>query len=105
LINEAESYKNEIIPNARGNAAEKINKAMAYKEKRIAEAKGDVANFVQVLEKYKLGKDVTRTRMYLETMEEILPGVEKYILDEKGNTLNFLPLQNSSVLKQDDTKK
>lgn len=103
LINESESYKNEVIPKARGNAAEAVNKAVAYKEKRIAEAKGDVANFAQILEKYQLGKDVTRTRMYLETLEEILPGVDKYILDEKGNTLNFLPLENS-VLNKNEPK-
>jgi modulator of FtsH protease HflK len=105
LINEAESYKNEVIPKARGNAAEAINKAMAYKERRIAEAKGDVSNFVQILEKYQLGKEVTRTRMYLETLEEVLPGIEKYILDEKGNTVSFLPLQGSSVLNQNEVKK
>ncbi|MCX7843088.1 MAG: FtsH protease activity modulator HflK [Clostridia bacterium] len=101
LINEAESYKNEVIPKARGSAAEMVNKAIAYKERRIAEAKGDVANFIQILEKYQLGKDVTRTRMYLETLEEILPGVEKYILDEKGNTLKFLPLDGSALNKDD----
>lgn len=102
FINEAESYKNEVLPKARGNAAETVNKAMAYKERRIAEAKGDVANFIQILEKYQLGKDVTRTRMYLETLEEILPGVEKYILDEKGNTMKFLPLNGNPVIKNDE---
>lgn len=105
LINESESYKNEVIPKARGNAAEAVNKAMAYKERRVAEAKGDVANFVQILEKYQAGKEVTRTRMYLETLEEVLPGVEKYILDENGNTLNFLPLQGTSSINQIEEKK
>ena len=98
FINEAESYRNEIIPNARGNAAEMLNKAEAYKEKRTAEAKGDVANFVQILEKYQQGKEVTRIRMYLETLEEVLPGVEKYIVNEDGNTVKFLPLQENIVL-------
>lgn len=96
FINEAESYQNEIIPKARGNAAERVNQAMAYKEKRVAEAKGDVANFVQILEKYELGKDVTRTRMYLETLEEILPGIEKYIVDGDGNTIKWLPLEQNN---------
>ena len=99
FINESESYQNEIIPRARGNAAERVNKAKAYKEKRIAEAKGDVANFVQILEQYQYGKNVTRTRMYLETLEEILPGVEKYIVDGDGNTLKFLPLEQNSMIK------
>jgi modulator of FtsH protease HflK len=91
-INEAEMYKNEIIPKARGNAQEMLNKAEAYKQKRIAEARGDVAKFAGILEEYQVGKEVTRTRMYLETMEEILPGIEKYIVDENGNTVQFLPL-------------
>lgn len=108
-VNEAESYANEIIPKARGNAAEKINQAKAYKERRIAEAKGDVANFAQILEKYQLGKDVTRTRMYLETMEEILPGIEKYIVDGDGNTIQWLPLEQNAAAgnntKTDDTAK
>ena len=98
-INEAESYRNEIIPKARGKAAAIKNEAIAYKEKRIAEAKGDVANFIQILERYELGKEVTRVRMYLETMEEILPGIEKYIVDSKGNLVKFLPLGQSQELK------
>ena len=97
-INEAESYKNEIIPKARGKAAEMLNKAQAYKEKRIAEAKGDVANFVQILEKYHMGKEVTRKRMYLETLEEVLPGIDKYIMDSDGNLLKFLPLKQAQPL-------
>lgn len=99
-INEAESYRNEVIPKARGNAAQIINAAIAYKEKRIAEAQGDVANFVQILERYEQGKDVTRVRMYLETMEEILPGIRKYIVDSQDGLIKFLPLQpdaNSSA--------
>lgn len=99
-INEAESYKNEIIPKARGNAAAIKNEALAYKEKRIAEAKGDVANFVQILDRYELGKDVTRIRMYLETMEEILPNVKKYVVDSEGNLIKFLPLEQGNILKE-----
>lgn len=99
LINEAESYRNEIIPKARGNAAEIINKAEAYKEKRIAEAKGDVANFIQILERYNMGKEVTRKRMYLETLEEILPGIDKYIVDSKGNVIKWLPLEDDKSNK------
>jgi len=92
-INEAESYRNEVIPRARGNAAKIINDALAYKEKRIAEAQGDVANFLQILEQYQQNKDVTRIRMYLEAMEEILPDVKKYIVDSQDGLIKFLPLQ------------
>ena len=102
-INEANSYKNEVIPKARGNAAEMINQAQGYKTQRIEEAKGDVANFVQILEKYREGKKVTKTRMYLEVLEEILPNMDKYILSEDGNTLNILNLndQLKSLGKED----
>ena len=98
-INQAQSYENEVIPKARGNAAELINKAEAFKARRVEEANGDVARFVQILEKYQTGKEVTRTRMYLETLEDILPGVDKYIVDGKGNTLQFLPL-TPNVIEQ-----
>lgn len=97
-INEAETYKNEVLPQARGNAAEMVNQAEAYKEKRISEAKGDVANFLQVLEKYVLGQDVTRTRMFIETMEDILPGMKKYILSSDEGTIKFLPLDGNDVM-------
>jgi len=90
-INQAQSYANEVIPQARGNAAEAINKALAYKETRVAEAKGDVSKFVQILERYKEAPKVTRTRMYLETMSEIFPDMEKYIVSDDG-TMTFLPL-------------
>lgn len=98
-INQAQSYENEVIPKARGNAAELLNKAEAFKTKRVEEAHGDVARFIQILEKYQSGKDVTRTRLYLETMEEILPGIKKYIVDGKGNTLQFLPLTDGGVVR------
>jgi len=91
-INEARKSRNEIVPAAEGKAAEMLNQANAYKEKRISEARGDVENFKQVLNNYMLGKEVTRTRMYLETMQKILPGAKIYIMDSDGNTLKFLPI-------------
>lgn len=92
-INQAETYANEIIPRARGNAAEAINQAEAFKERRIAEAAGDVALFNSILAEYRQGKVVTRTRLYLEMMEEILPGINVYIFDENGGTVKWLPIQ------------
>ena len=74
------------------NAAEAINKAEAFKEQRIAQARGDVALFNEILAEYRLGPEVTRTRLYLEVLEEILPGMEVYILDEQGNTIKWLPI-------------
>ena len=96
FINQAETYANEVIPQARGNAAQALNRAQGFKEQRIAEATGDVAMFNEVFVQYQLGKEVTRTRLYLEVLEEILPGMELFIVDESGSTLKWLPLQGGS---------
>lgn len=95
-INQAETYANEVIPKARGNAAEALNKAEAFKEQRIAQAFGDVAMFNEIYAQYKLGKQVTRTRLYLEVLEEILPSIKVYIVDEQGSTVKWLPMQGGS---------
>ncbi len=93
-INEAERYEKDILPKARGQAQEIINQAEAYKQERIKRAEGDVARFLEVLKKYELGKDVTRTRLYIETMEGILPGMEKIILTQGASgVLQFLDLE------------
>ncbi|QUH22153.1 FtsH protease activity modulator HflK [Alkaliphilus sp. B6464] len=98
-INEALGYENDVLPTARGDAQKMIKSAEGYKEDRIERAKGDVANFEAILEKYNLGKSVTRTRMYLETLEEILPDMDLYIVDDKsGETVKFLPLTDNVVL-------
>jgi membrane protease subunit HflK len=92
-INSAIGYKNDIIPRARGQAQEKIFNAEGYKAKRIAEAKGDADKFIQMYNKYRTAKSVTKKRIYLETMQEVLPGIKKYILPGKGSgTLNLLNL-------------
>jgi len=80
LINQADEYKLDILPRARGQAQEIANQAEAYKQTRIKGAEGDVARFLEVLARYELGEEVTRTRLYIEAMEEILPGMEKTIL-------------------------
>lgn len=92
FINEANGYRNDIIPSARGQASQILNKAEAYKEKRIKESQGDVAKFIKLSEKYSLGKEVTKTRMYLETMEKTMPGMDKIIVDPKlkGSLLNLI---------------
>ena len=91
-INEATQQANQIVPAAEAKQSEILNQANAYKEKRIAEAKGDVENFNQVLAKYALGPEVTRVRMYLETMQEILPKAKIYIMKDGGDMLKFLPI-------------
>ncbi|MDD4362731.1 MAG: FtsH protease activity modulator HflK [Atribacterota bacterium] len=95
FINEAEGYRNDIIPNARGEAATIIKEAEGYKIERIRKAEGDVAKFNQILLEYQNGKDVTKYRLYIETMETILPYMEKFIMENENNDLiKFLPLKN-----------
>ncbi len=99
IINEAEAYRNERIPQARGLAAQVENEAQAYKETRIRNAEGEANRFTALLKEYAQAKDVTKQRLYLETMEEILsrPGMEKIILpkDAAGRALPLLPLLQS----------
>ncbi|GAA0538886.1 FtsH protease activity modulator HflK [Chitinophaga japonensis] len=91
LINKAESEYNSVIPRARGEARETIQLAEAYALKRINGATGDAARFEALYEEYIKAPDVTKKRIYLETMERLLPKIgNKTIVDEKGN--NVLPL-------------
>ena len=97
LINQAEGYRNDVIPKARGEAEAMIRGAEGFKESRIKRAEGDVVKFNTVLKEYRKAKDITRERLYLETMEKVLPGVEKVIVPDKdsGNMLNLLNLTTS----------
>jgi len=79
--NEAQTYANRRIPEARGQVAQITQAAEAYREQTVAEAKGQTARFVKVYDEYKKAPDVTRQRLYLETMERVLGGTEKYIID------------------------
>ncbi|MBW2040231.1 MAG: FtsH protease activity modulator HflK [Deltaproteobacteria bacterium] len=95
VIYEARGYQEDIIPKAKGKAAQMIKGAEAYRAERVARAKGDATRFLSVLKEYKKAKDVTKKRLYLETMEEILPNVKKFVIDSQvgGNVLQFLPLE------------
>ncbi len=101
IINEAEAYHNEVIPKARGMAAEVENQAQAYKETRIRNAEGEVQRFLALLKEYEQAKEVTQQRMYFETMEKILsqPGMDKILLPEgsAGQILPLLPLMQKSA--------
>jgi membrane protease subunit HflK len=89
-VQEALGYENEVLPQARGKAREMVSQASAYKEAKVSEARGEAARFLAVLTEYRKAPEVTRQRLYLETMEEILPDVEK-ILIEPGTTAGVLP--------------
>lgn len=88
-INEANAYKNEIIPKARGEAAALINEAEAYATNRVESAKAAVTAYEQLYEEYLNGKEVTRSRMYFETLQEVLNGVDIYIMEEDNSMKMF----------------
>jgi membrane protease subunit HflK len=92
-ISQAMQRQNEIVPQARGQAERKIQEAEAYKARVIAEAVGQAARFTSVLKEYQKAKEVTRRRLYIETMEEVLGGANKTIIDSKRNgVVPYLPL-------------
>jgi membrane protease subunit HflK len=96
LINEASRYALDIVPRARGQAQEIGNQAEGYKQTRIKGAEGDVARFVEVLSRYEVGEVVTRTRLYIEAMEEILPNMDKIIVSgQEDGLLKLLNLDSA----------
>ena len=99
-INQAQGYKNDLIPKARGEAVKMTKEAEGYKIERIKKAEGDVAKFNSILTEYKKGESITQARLYLEAMEEILPNMNKIIvgLDENQPLINLLPLGDASIL-------
>ena len=94
MINQAEGYRNDIIPKARGEGEAMIRNAEGFRESRIKRSEGDAAKFTTVLKEYKKAKSITQKRLYLETMEKVLPGIDKIIIPDKdsGNMLNLLNL-------------
>src|SRR6516225_1472984 len=94
--NEAQTYANKVVPEARGRAAQITQSAEAYREQTVAEAKGASSRFLQVYEEYKKAPEVTRQRMYLETMERLFGGTDKIIMDagagSQSGVVPYLPL-------------
>jgi modulator of FtsH protease HflK len=90
FINEAQGYANDILPKAKGRAAELIAQAEGYRAEKVEKAKGDASRFLAMLEEYRKAKDITRKRLYLETMEDILPKAQKYLMDPESQ--GVLPL-------------
>ena len=87
LINQAREERNTTVPEAIGLAKQKVTEAEGYALKRVNQAQGDSDRFISILNAYKSAKEVTRQRLYLETMTEVLPAVEEvYVIDGKSNT-------------------
>jgi len=103
LMREAEGYREDLIPKARGEAAKMVRVAEAFKEQRVIRAQGDAGKFLDVLKAYQKAKEVTRERLYLETLDKILPGKEKYILPPPGkdSVLKWLPLKEAVSLPEE----
>ena len=92
-INEAEAYRNDVVPKARGAAARRIQEAEGYKLRVIAESEGEAARFTKLLVEYKKAPEVTRNRLYLEAMEAVLSATDTVMVDiQGGNNLVYLPL-------------
>lgn len=96
-INEATAYLNEVVQQAEGEAARIGNEAEAYKQEKIALATGEAQRFLSVLEQYKVEKDVTRRRIYLETMRQVMGGMDKVLIDNASGAggagvVPYLPL-------------
>jgi membrane protease subunit HflK len=102
LMREAEGYREDLIPKARGESAQMVRSAEAYKEQRVIRAQGDATKFLDVLKAYRKAKEVTRERLYLETLDKILIGKEKYILPPEGkdSVLKWLPLKDAVTIKE-----
>src|SRR5207342_1692926 len=90
-INEAQTYANRVVPEARGRVAQITQAAEAYKQQTVAEATGQTARFLKIFEQYKKAPDVTRERMYLETMERVLGGSSKIIVDTNQGGQGVVP--------------
>ena len=94
MRNEAEAYANRIVPEARGGAARIVQQAEGYKQQVTAQAQGEAARFISVYDQYKRAPEVTRRRIYLETMQDVLGNMNKVILDNRGGqgVVPYLPL-------------
>src|SRR5580693_6663004 len=95
LQNEAQTYANRVVPEAKGRASKIVQDAEAYREQTVADAKGQTSRFLQIFQQYKNAPDVTRQRIYIETMERVLGAAEKTIVDlgpSSSGVLPFLPL-------------
>ena len=98
-VQEAEGYRNEVLPRARAQAIEIERAAEAYRDAKVAEAAGEAARFSAVLVEYRKAPEVTRKRLYLEAMEEVLPKVQKLVIEPgTGAVLPYFPPSASAPI-------
>lgn len=94
-VNEAQAYREDVVPRARGEAKRILEQAQAYREERVRSARGESERFLSILEEYRRAPEVTRERMYIEAVEQAMVNVEKVLISQSdGSVLPFLPLRN-----------
>jgi modulator of FtsH protease HflK len=96
LINEARGYQEDVMPKARGQAEQMLRAAEAYKAQREIRAQGEAAKFLSILEEYTKAREVTEQRLYIETLQRVLPKAQKIVISPhlEGSLLPFLPLRD-----------
>ncbi len=100
FINEAKAYRNEVLPKARGAAARQIQSAEAYKARVVSRSEGEASRFEQLLTEYKKAPEVTRKRLYLDSIEAVIQGTSTVMIDVKSsNNLVYLPLDKLAGTK------
>jgi membrane protease subunit HflK len=104
LINEAETYANDVLPKSRGAAQRMIEEASAYKSQVISKSEGEASRFVQILTEYEKAPEVTRERLYRETMENVLANTSKVLVDSKANSMMYLPIDKLIDAKKTRTE-
>ena len=101
LVKQADAYSNRVLAQARGESAQVLEEAEGYKARVVNEATGEASRFIAVLEEYEKAPEVTRKRLYIETMEEVLGGLDKVIIDEQANGNGVVPYLPLNQLKQE----
>lgn len=96
IVNEAQGYANDVTPRARGEAERLLQEAQGHKGRVVNRAQGDAARFTALVREYARNPEVTRSRLYLETMEEVLPRIRKTVVDDQGNLDLTIVRRNSS---------
>ena len=104
LRNEADAFANQIVPEARGDAQRLLEEAQAYKERVIAQSRGEAERFNKLYAEYKLAPEVTKSRMYIDTLESVMSNSTKVMIDvDGGNNLLYLPLDKIMEQSQSGT--
>jgi membrane protease subunit HflK len=104
LINEAQTYSNDILPKSRGKAARILEEAKAYKSQVISKSVGESSRFGQILAEYIKAPEVTRERLYRETMESVFSSTNKVVVDSSANSMMYLPLDKLINSRQQNTQ-